>query len=76
MYETEKYADITVAELAGDQPNETVTRKLKETLGIGPSLAKAESIREFKPVDMEIASLDPAIIAAKKSDNQNLCPRI
>ena len=68
VYETERYADNTVAELAGDQTNEMVTRKLKETLGMGPPLAKAESIREFKPVDMEIARLDPAIIAAKKSD--------
>ena len=70
VYETEKHADITVAELAGDQSKETVTRKLDETLNIGPPLAKAEYIREFKPVDMEIARLDPAIIAAKKSDYQ------
>lgn len=74
VYEKEIHADIAVAELTGKlgraQNNEAVTRKLKETLGIGPPLTKTESIREFKPVDMEIAKLDPAIIAAKKSDNQ------
>lgn len=72
--ETERYADITVPEpagqSAGNHSNETMARKLKETLGIGPSLAEAHSIKEFKPVDMELARLDPAIIAAKKSDYQ------
>ena len=66
-YETQRDADIAVAELAGDQIYETTTRELKKALGIGPPLAKAQSTREFKPVDMEIARLDPAIIAAKKS---------
>ena len=70
VYETERYADIAVAELAGAQIKETVTRKLKETLGIGRPLAEAQLIGKFKPVDMELARLDPAIIAAKKSDDQ------
>ena len=75
VYETERYAGNTVAESikesAPGQSNETIARKLKETLGIGPPLAEAHPIRKFKPVDMEIAKLDPAIIAAKKSDNRN-----
>ena len=74
VYELERYAGNTVAELTEEsalgQSNETIARKLKETLGIGPPLAEAHPIRKFKPVDMEIAKLDPAIIAAKKSDDQ------
>lgn len=64
--ETQRYADITVAVLAGDQPNETTTRELQNALGTEPPLAKARPTRKFKPVDMEIARLDPAIVAAKK----------
>ena len=67
--ETQRYADTTVVELAGDQTNGTITRKLKETLGIGQPLAKAQLTREFKPVDTELARLDPAIVAAKKADD-------
>ena len=66
VYETQRYADITVAELAGDQINETATRKLKETLGIGQPLTKAQLTRKFTLVDTDLARLDPAIIAAKK----------
>ena len=74
VYETEIHAHRAVAESTGElargQINETIARKLKETLGIGPPLAEAHSVREFKPVDMELARLDPAIIAAKKFDDQ------
>ena len=70
VYETQRYADSTVAELAGDQTYEKTTRELKKAFGIGPPLAKAQFTREFKPVDMELARLDPAIIAAKKSDDR------
>ncbi len=70
VYETERYNHIRAAGSSGYQTNETITRKLKETPGIGPTLAKAHSIREYKLVDMELARLDPAIIAAKKSDDQ------
>ena len=69
VYETQRYADITVAELAGDQINETATRKLKETLGIGQPLTKAQLTRKFTLVDTDLARLDPAIIAAKKAEN-------
>ena len=69
VYETQRYADTTVAELAGDQTKETITRKLKETLGIGQPLAKAQLTGEFTLVDTDLARLDTAIIAAKKAEN-------
>ena len=70
VYKTERYADITEAESSREGTSEMFARKLKERLGIGPSLAEARFIKEFKPVDMELARLDPAVIAAKKSDYQ------
>ena len=69
VYETQRYANTTVAELAGDQKNKTITRKLKETLGIGQPLAKVHFTREFKQVDTELARIDPAIIEAKKAED-------
>ena len=68
-YETGEYADIAVAELAGDQTYETNPRQPEKALGIGASLVKAQLIRELKHMDMELARLDPAIIAAKKANN-------
>ena len=68
LYETQTFDNTTVAELGGDQINETITRKIKETLGIGQPPAKAHLPRELKPVETELARLDPAIIAAKKAD--------
>ena len=71
--EMARYTGIIVAkpagQSAGNHSNETMA-KLKEILGAGPSLAEAHSVREYKHVDTELARLDPAIIAAKKSNDQ------